>query len=234
MAEVVKMHTSTVAGPSERSFSPYVSNGGTTMAVAGEDFCVIAGDTRMSSGYSIQCRSVSKLFKLTDHCVLGTSGMQAEATTLWKMLNYKITFYDHQHHQELATPGVAQMLSNTLYYKRFFPYYTFNVLGGVTPEGKGVCYGYDAVGSFESSPYVVTGTASALITSILDNQVAFKTQPSNFKKLSLEETIDLVKDCFAIACERDMFTGDSVDIAVVTSKGVEIITEKEKFRLRED
>ncbi len=36
----------------------------TAMAVAGADFCVVAGDTRMSKGYSISCRSVPKAYQL--------------------------------------------------------------------------------------------------------------------------------------------------------------------------
>jgi len=112
----------------------------------------------------------------------------------------------------------------------FFPYYTFNVVGGIDEKGAGVAYGYDAVGSFESIPYGVTGSGSALITSLFDNQIAFKTQPKNKRDLSLEETIDLVKDAFTCCGERDIYTGDSVEIFIITKAGVKV----ETFELKKD
>jgi len=65
---------------------------------------------------------------LAPGCVLATAGMQADRATLHKTLSAKAVQYRHAHGRDLATPAAAQLLSNTLYYRRFFPYYTFNLL----------------------------------------------------------------------------------------------------------
>jgi hypothetical protein len=44
--------------------------------------------------------------------------------------------YQHSHNKPMSCTAMAQLLSNTLYYKRFFPYYTFNLVGGVDAEGR--------------------------------------------------------------------------------------------------
>jgi 20S proteasome subunit beta 6 len=156
--------------------------------------------------------------------------MQADAATLHKVLTARVVQYRQRHNRVISTPAIAQLLSNTLYYKRFFPYYTFNVLGGIDNEGRGCVYGYDAVGSFERIPYGVTGSASALITSILDNQIEFKTAQKMKRELSMEEMLDLVKDVYTSAGERDIYTGDTVNIAIITKQGVKI----ENFALKKD
>jgi hypothetical protein len=69
----MKVKTLPLAAASEQGqWSPYTMNGGTSMAVAGKDFCVVAGDTRMSKGYSISCRHVPKAHTLYVHPCLFT------------------------------------------------------------------------------------------------------------------------------------------------------------------
>ena len=43
--------------------------------------------------------------------------------------------YQFAHDRPLNVGATAQLLSNTLYYKRFFPYYTANLCVGLDPQG---------------------------------------------------------------------------------------------------
>jgi 20S proteasome alpha/beta subunit len=69
----------------KNQFNPYVNNGGTVVAIAGPDFVVVAGDSRLSEGYSIVTRGESKLVELTTKTILATSGMFADFCELTKV-----------------------------------------------------------------------------------------------------------------------------------------------------
>ncbi|KAF5744320.1 hypothetical protein HS088_TW08G00921 [Tripterygium wilfordii] len=195
----------------QANWSPYDNNGGSVVAIAGADYCVIAADTRMSTGYSILTREYSKICQLADKSFLASSGFQADVRALQKQLAARHLIYQHQHNKQMSCPAMGQLLSNTLYYKRFFPYYAFNVLGGLDNEGKGCVFTYDAVGSYERVGYSSQGSGSTLIMPFLDNQLK---SPSPLllpaqdavTPLSEAEAVDLVKTVFASATERDIYT----------------------------
>ncbi len=127
-------------GPFGRHFQPYQNNGGTVVAVSGKDYTIVASDTRLALGYSVPARYVSRILKLTDKVVLASSGMQADIATLHKVLRIRLAQYQQTHQKELTLEAVSQMLSNILYYRRFQPYYTFNVLGGIDQNGTSSCF----------------------------------------------------------------------------------------------
>jgi len=64
------------------------------------------------------------------------------------------------------------MISTILYSKRFFPYYVYNILGGVDEQGKGGVYSFDPVGSYEREFCRAAGAAQSLLQPFLDSQVS--------------------------------------------------------------
>lgn len=116
----------------------------------------------------------------------------------------------------MSVTALAQMLSNTLYQKRFFPYYSFCVLGGVDEAGRGGVYCYDAIGSFERETARANGSAAALIQPFLDNQVKKKNMANTeYHDMELDEVLKIVKDAFTSATERDIYTGDHLEIFII-------------------
>lgn len=220
-------------GPSGRHFSPYEMNGGTVLSVSGDDYTIVASDTRYGVGYSIPARYVSRVLKLTDKVVLASGGMLTDIQTLHKVLKIRLAQYKHNHRKDISLSAASQMLSNILYYRRFQPYYAFNVLGGIDEKGEGWSYGYDAIGSHERVRAVCSGTGQALLQPVLDNQVEFRqTAPGArpTKLLDMGPCLELLKDAFSSAGERDIYTGDTVEFFKITKSGVEV----ERFELKMD
>eukprot|EP00727_Mastigamoeba_balamuthi_P005927 m51a1_g1954 putative proteasome subunit beta type 1 (231) ;mRNA; f:1020634-1021800 len=217
VAEIVKAHTQ-----HKSQFDPYVDNAGTTLALAGKDFVVVAADTRMSLGYAIPTRSHHKIFKLTNKCVLSASGMQADMRALVKRLEMELERFQHQHGKQMSAPALAQFLSNTLYYKRFFPFYAFCILAGLDDANRPWVWTYDAVGSFQATTQTAQGSASGLVQPLLDCHIAranrVEAQPHVLA--TAEEACAIAREAMTSAAERDIHTGDWMDICVVDANGV--------------
>ncbi|KAI2800509.1 hypothetical protein RDWZM_009139 [Blomia tropicalis] len=217
--------------PIGHNFQPYTDNGGNMVAVAGKDFVIVASDTRLSEGYSIQTRDRVKFFKLTDSTVLGSTGCWCDVLAFVKVLNARIKLYNYDHRKSMSTNATSQLVSTMLYSKRFFPYYISNIVAGLDENGAGAVYSYDPVGSFDRYTSQAVGSSSPLIQPLLDNQIEKKNQ-ANVEKLDLTPDFvkRVVKDAFISAAERDMYCGDSAVIQLITKDG---ITE-ERIQLRKD
>ncbi|CAN0146360.1 unnamed protein product, partial [Hapterophycus canaliculatus] len=116
-------------------FEPYANNGGTVVAVAGRDYCIIAADSRLSDGYTILSRNAKRVHRLSGDTHLATAGCWADTQGLLRMLRYLIREYETQQRRPMGTKAVSRMLSTHLYYRRSFPFYTFNIVGGLDEEG---------------------------------------------------------------------------------------------------
>lgn len=226
--------------PIQHQFNPYTDNGGTILGIAGEDFAVLAGDTRHTTDYSINSRHESKVFDCGDNIVMSANGFAADGEALVKRFKNSVKWYHFDHNDKrLSLSSAARNIQHLLYGKRFFPYYVHTIIAGLDEEGKGAVYSFDPVGSYEREQCRAGGAAASLIMPFLDNQVNFKNQfePGTNGKvrrpqtyLSIEEVIKLVRDAFTSATERHIQVGDGLEILIVTKDGVR----KEFYELKRD
>ncbi|KAJ1666236.1 Proteasome subunit beta type-6 [Coemansia sp. RSA 1813] len=218
---------------SHGGFNPYVNNEGTTLGICGSDFALVASDTRQSNGqYNINSRYTPKAFALSNGTVLATTGCFADGKQLVEDMEQRAQLYFHKHDKQMSTPAMAQMLSQLLYSRRFFPYYVFPIFAGLDPKGKGLVYNYDALGNIESVSHYACGSASALLTPFLDNQIkrAHQRGADPEVKPTREQATKLAIDAFTSATERDIYTGDWLEIFIIDSQGVHV----EKRELKHD
>ncbi|GIQ80840.1 proteasome B-type subunit [Kipferlia bialata] len=208
------------------SFSPYTDNGGTCVAIAGPDYVLIAGDTRMSDGYNILHRDIPKLSQFNENIVMGTAGMHADMIGLRKELGIRQQEYEYQARTKMGVAAFAQLLATTLYNRRFFPFYTFNILAGVdTKDNTCAIYTYDAVGCVLKAPYAASGAGESLVLPVLDAELKAR------DPVTAEEAKRVLTAAFRAADEREISTGDTLMIWTMRP-GQEIV--KETMPLRRD
>lgn len=223
-----------IPGVKPYDFQPYESNGGSIVAIAGNGFAVIAADTRLSSDYTIHTRNQNKLFPLTAKTVLGSTGCWSDTLALTSLVQIRTKMYEQEHMKIMSTEAAAHMLSILMYSRRFFPYYVSNILVGLDIENNGVVYSYDPIGHCEKSMYKASGSAGSLLQPVLDsligakNVVAQKCSP--FIDFNKERAVSIASDAFISAAERDIYTGDTAAVNIITKDGCEV----RELNLRKD
>ena len=81
------------------------------MALAQDDFCVFAADTRLSRGYSILHRNISKIHRLTEDTYILSAGMYADTINLWQILDREIEQFKMTHGKTMQSKSIACYLS---------------------------------------------------------------------------------------------------------------------------
>ena len=202
------------------SFTPYQNNGGTIISINTGNFSILASDTRITSGFSIPSRDTIRILKISENILLSTSGMRADMLILQENYKKAIKLWETENKKYIPISNGAYFLSSILYSRRFFPYYTFNIITGKNFNGTTKSFSFDAIGSFESCSATSSGTGQHFVQPILDGQLySFDQEGGSIENKVLTKLI-LIKFLFLKASRRNIEIGDGIQIFVFTKKGV--------------
>jgi len=195
-----------------------LKTGTTTLGIVCKDGVVLGTEHRATMGTLIAHKATQKLFKIDDNLGLTTAGLVGDAQLLARYLSAEVDLYKLKRSETISIRAAATLMANILAGRRFAPYWVQLLIGGIDDEG-GHVYSLDPAGGCIPDEYVTTGSGSPYVYGVLEN---------NFKpNMSKSDTIDLAVMSLHAAMARDSASGNGYDIAAITNKGWETVTEAE-------
>jgi len=200
--------------------------GTTTLAIKCIDGVIMATDTRatMLPGF-VAHKKVKKVYQVTRNIGMTMAGVPAEALNLLDVLRANASLYNLQRKRETPVKSVATLAATVLFSQRYYPYAVQIIVGGYDSEGFHL-YSLDPFGSEIEDEVIATGSGSPVAYGVLESGYN--------KQLTLKEGLSLAANAIRSAMKRNVYTGDSFDIATITQdQGYTELTEKEKKSLLE-
>ena len=161
---------------------------------------------------------------------MAIAGMKADSDYLVKTLRITAKEYMHKTGQQIGINQFGRAVSVELYRKRFFPWYTFNIVAGLDETGNGMIYSYDAVGSSGTYQYQASGSGESLAISTLDSEIMPLITENRLQELTIEKAKQLAEKTITAVAEREIKTGDTFLYHIITAYGIE----QYRFELRRD
>lgn len=131
------------------------------MAMVGKDCVAIACDLRLGLQALTVSNNFPKIFSYGD-VYLGLTGLATDVSTVADLFRYKVNMYRLREERPISPQTMANLVSSSLYERRFGPYFVSPVIAGINhTSGKPFICSFDSIGCIEfAKDFVVTGTAS--------------------------------------------------------------------------
>ena len=184
--------------------------GATAVGITFQNGVVLASDKRIAYGNFLVSKNIRKTFQITPNVAVACAGLVADMQLLTLQIAALARIRKMELKREVPTNSIAKMISGTMYERRFFPFLTQVIVGGVV--GKPTIYTLDPLGSVLPDEYAAVGTGAEMALGVLDPQ--FK------KSMTEQEAVDLATRAIRSAAMRDSFTGDGIDVMIIDSDGI--------------
>ncbi|MEM1628862.1 MAG: proteasome subunit beta [Desulfurococcaceae archaeon] len=182
---------------------------GTAIGIRTKDSVVLATEKRLTYDGFVLSRNVRKVYPITNFAGVAFAGLMGDVNFLARLLKFEAKYYELQHGREIKTRSLAKLLSVILYNYKLFPMFTEVIVGGY--DEAPVLYILDPIGSIIEEKYAAVGSGAQLALGYIE--------PRYREDLSLEDVEKLCIEAIKTVIERDVLSGDGVDMIVLTKTG---------------
>ena len=193
-----------------------MKTGTTTVGIKADDGVVMATDMRASLGGMVSSKDVQKVEEIHPRGALTIAGSVSAAQNLISTLRAETSLYEARRGKDMSMEALSTLTGNLLRSGAFFVVQP--ILGGVDDEGAHI-YSIDALGGTTEEEYTVTGSGSQYALGVLEQEYD--------DDVTIDEAKTIAAKAIQSAVERDLASGNGINVAVVTDDGVDITRYKE-------
>tara|TARA_Y100000310_G_scaffold94955_1_gene92772 strand:+ start:8955 stop:9599 length:645 start_codon:yes stop_codon:yes gene_type:complete len=200
-----------------------MKTGTTTLALMCKDGVVLAADKRATSGYLIANKNFDKIINITDNIAVTVAGTVSDVQLLAKYIKAELKLKqirtDRSNTVKEAANLLAMMVYNNIRKMSMIPGISHFIVGGKDEAGFHI-YDLSPDGSIaEIDDYNTSGSGSVMVYGVLET--LYK------KNMSVEEGIKLAGKSINAAIQRDIASGNGMDVVTITKDGVKKVLTKE-------
>lgn len=187
--------------------------GGAAVAMAGKNCVAIACDLRLGmQGLGVSA-NFEKIFEF-DNAFLGLTGLATDVLSVSALLKQKVTMYKLQEERSMEPQTFANLVSTTLYSKRFGPYFCAPVIAGLNSKtNEPFLCTTDLIGAIEfSKDFVVGGTATDQLYGMCESLFEPDLEP--------EDLFETISQALMNAVDRDPISGWGAVVYIITKDKV--------------
>jgi len=198
--------------------------GTTTVGVVCSDGVILATDTRATMGTYVASKRAKKVYRITDHLAMTVAGGVAVAQRVVEILRANARLFELENGRPMPVSAAARLVSNLLFSNREegMPLPLQALVAGFDESGPHI-YSLDPFGSVTEEKVVSTGSGSPIAYGVLEDRYQ--------EGKTVEEMLPIVVRAVDSAMKRDVASGDSFDVAVITKEGFRELTAEEKSAL---
>ncbi len=193
--------------------------GTTTVGVVCNDGVILSSDTRVTMGYFVAHKKGKKIYQIDDHIAMTISGSVADAQRVVEILKINAKLYKLNNSRPIPIQAASRLVANLLFSARLAPLVAQILVGGVDTTGPHV-FALDPFGSLTEEKCVATGSGSPIAYGVLEDKYK--------EGAKIKDILPVVVRAVDSAMKRDIASGDSFDIAVITKEGYRALGTKEK------
>ncbi len=190
-----------------------------------KDGIVLGADRRVTAGSLVMGKNYRKILMVNDYIAVAYTGGVADAQLVNKILAAEIRLLELRTHEKPLVKEVAHLLAMLVYrgirMPSMIPSIVGTIIAGVNNDGRASLFTIEPAGGVYEVEDFDANFSSGMpyILGLLERQ--FK------KDLTVEEGVELAKEALKSSTQRDVGSGNGIDVFTITKEGIQHVVAEE-------